>query len=234
MQGTGQRSTPPASEACFSYESYLDNLHKRLCVFETLGDETELHHSARTFLREEFAPLLEATEQWYRQTLSDLKFDTSQELAADRKTLSPSDFGFHNALRRADNRLVFVDFEYFGWDDPAKMIADFIHHPALPIPSQLKRYFLDCMLGVFNDDDSLKFRVRLIYPILGLKWCLIMLNEYLPGPLERRRLANASLAVEEVLRAQLQKARNKLNEVHALFDLSTTHSPWKVACETAN
>ena len=44
----------------------------------------------------------------------------------NERSLSPSDFGFHNAIRRADGRLAFVDFEYFGWDDPAKLVADFL------------------------------------------------------------------------------------------------------------
>ena len=48
------------------------------------------------------------------------------------RVLSPSDFGFHNALRRPDGTIVFVDFEYFGWDDPAKMMADAMLHPGNP------------------------------------------------------------------------------------------------------
>ena len=43
-----------------------------------------------------------------------------QELLEQYRTLSPSDFGFHNALRTPAGTMVFLDFEYFGWDDPAK------------------------------------------------------------------------------------------------------------------
>ena len=38
--------------------------------------------------------------------------------------ISPSDFGFHNALR-TNTGPVFFDFEFSGWDDPAKTIIDF-------------------------------------------------------------------------------------------------------------
>ena len=48
-----------------------------------------------------------------------------------RRTLSPSDFGFHNARRRADHSLIFFDFEYFGWDDPVKPVCDFVLHPGM-------------------------------------------------------------------------------------------------------
>ena len=47
-----------------------------------------------------------------------------RDIDSAERTLSPSDFGFHNALKRSDGRIVFLDFEYFGWDDPAKMTAE--------------------------------------------------------------------------------------------------------------
>ena len=53
---------------------------------------------------------------------------------ADR-CVSPSDFGFHNALREPSGRLRFIDFEYAGWDDPAKLVCDFFCQPAVPAPA---------------------------------------------------------------------------------------------------
>ena len=109
------------------------------------------------------------------------------------------------------------------------MIADFIHHPAMPLSSFLNKQFHDEILKVFRDDDTLKIRVRLVYPVLGLKWCLIMLNEFLPGPLERRRKANGTVLLEEVLHTQLNKARAKLNEVRNLFEIPTNHTELELA-----
>ena len=43
-----------------------------------------------------------------------------------RRCVSPSDFGFHNALVGPDGRAVFLDFEYAGWDDPAKLDLRFL------------------------------------------------------------------------------------------------------------
>ena len=42
--------------------------------------------------------------------------------------LSPSDIGFHNTLK-CRNKIFFIDFEYFGLDDPIKITSDFIIHP---------------------------------------------------------------------------------------------------------
>src|SRR5258708_29751946 len=54
-----------------------------------------------------------------------------------RSTLFPyttlfRSFGFHNALLRPSQELCFLDFEYAGHDDPAKMVGDFFSQPAIP------------------------------------------------------------------------------------------------------
>lgn len=222
-------SLPPASDACFTYGSYLENARKRLARFERLSGRTPLHRAAAAFLNDDFKPLFNKAEAWYCRILSEVGHAPDRELSPEQKTLSPSDFGFHNAIRRPDGSLAFVDFEYFGWDDPAQMIADFIHYPAVPVSTMLKENFLDRALGIFGQDDTLEFRVRLVYPIMGLTWCLILLNEFLPGPLARRRAANGARPVKEILYTQLLKARNKLDEIRTCFDLPATRAPWKFA-----
>jgi hypothetical protein len=215
---------PDASEACFSYLDYLESLQRRMDRYLDMPETTFLHGKARSFLQDELHPLFDSTRTWILRTLSDLGTSLNAKLEMNTRTLSPSDFGFHNCIRREDKTLAFVDFEYFGWDDPAKMIADFIHHPAMPLASSLNRQFHDQMFKIFKNDETLKIRVRLVYPVLGLKWCLIMLNEFLPGPLERRRNANGSVPLEEVLGTQLTKARTKLGEVKALFEIPSIHT----------
>jgi len=53
----------------------------------------------------------------------------AQALPADETCLSPSDFGFHNALVDPSGALSFLDFEYAGRDDPAKPVSDFFCQP---------------------------------------------------------------------------------------------------------
>ena len=50
---------------------------------------------------------------------------TEEPILGLDKCLSPSDFGFHNVIVEKDKILRFIDFEYAGWDDPAKMVSDF-------------------------------------------------------------------------------------------------------------
>ncbi|HTX59633.1 MAG TPA: aminoglycoside phosphotransferase family protein, partial [Verrucomicrobiae bacterium] len=84
--------------------------------------------------------------------------DVEAALAPQHRTLSPSDFGFHNALVR-EGRLIFLDFEYFGWDDPVKLVADFVLHPGMVLATADKKEWLAGAERVFVQDAD--FRARL-------------------------------------------------------------------------
>lgn len=214
-------SLPAASEACFSFESYLGGVRQRLLRFAQVVDTTPLHSRARAFADSRLAPFFHHIEGHCAASLGRLGWHGEEEIPLAHRTLSPSDFGFHNTLRLVNGLLGFVDFEYFGWDDPAKLIADFLHHPAMPVAADLKRRFLRGALTLYQRDPALPDRLDLVYPLLGLKWCLIMLNEFLPEGLTRRKLANASLDVDLALATQLGKAERQLEQVQAFMEAPT-------------
>ena len=116
-------------------------------------------------------------------------------LPAGARTLSPSDFGFHNALLRPDGTLVFIDFEYFGWDDPAKTVADFFLQPQAPLaPERLASAFLQRLPAVCGRAPASASGSPCVYPLLSLKWCLIMLNPFLRPPLPGREAPRSACA----------------------------------------
>src|SRR5207248_1561644 len=120
------RHFPPASEACFSIEAIFKNLDARFAAFKHAAtDEPSLDR----FLQEVLVPDRKAADQWCREFCLEQGIDPAAEISLEARTLSPSDFGFHNALRRPNGQLAFLDLEYFGWDDPAKTICDFLLHP---------------------------------------------------------------------------------------------------------
>jgi hypothetical protein len=167
-----------------------------------------------SFLARDLAPATEQMLSWSQERFQAAGLDWDREMDATERTLSPSDFGFHNALRRRDSDIVFLDFEYFGWDDPAKMISDFLLHPAMDLSSEHKRMFGTAILGCFPDDSNLSRRVEAVYPLFGLKWCLILLNEFLPGDLRRRQFASgAELDREALQMKQLSKAKQMLTRI---------------------
>lgn len=162
------------------------------------------------FLEQDFLPERERRTAAFAAQCQELRLDPCMPLDQGCLTLSPSDFGLHNSLLDATGRLAFVDFEYFGQDDPAKMTADFLLHPAMGLNPALRRHFFDGACGIFSGDQGFARRVRLLLPAVGLKWVCILLNEFLPTGLARRRFAQGDQAGGEVLARQLDKARRML------------------------
>lgn len=156
--------------------------------------------------------------------------DPERPLDPRLRTLSPSDFGFHNALRRPDGRLVFLDFEYFGWDDPVKLTADFLWHPGFALSPAERSDWLDGCSALFGRDPGFATRLEAQMPLYGLRWCLILLNEFLPERWERRRFAGTAAGWEEAKATQLAKAQSWLARVcrridTAEFPLSAFSAP---------
>lgn len=210
----------PASEAYFSIAQTHQNVQARLARLIDGQDKNAVEPDLHQFLYDDLLPSLDRITRWSR---SQADWDT--ELAPSLRTLSPSDFGFHNAIRR-DGRngrdgIVFLDFEYFGWDDPAKLISDFILHPAMNLSADLARRFARAVVQQFDQqfDTGLKQRVRSVYPLFGLKWCLICLNEFLPEHRARRQFAGALTKDWSSVRAeQLAKAQRILTRINEDYE----------------
>ena len=141
----------------------------------------------------------------------------SQTVLETLRTLSPSDFGFHNALRRPDGTLCFLDFEYFGWDDPVKLVSDFLLHPGMTL-SATRAAALSCTAPRRCMVAMPTFRRVSPHalPLYGLRWVLIMLNEFLPELWARRAFSGKGGDWEGAKRAQLRKARDQIGRVTIL------------------
>lgn len=213
----GSEQFNPASEACFSVQGIVDNISGRLCRLTALTEDGAGSRELRDFLENAFTPALETFTERAKSMMGNAAF--ASELPSELRTFSPSDCGFHNAVRRKNGDIVFLDFEYFGWDDPAKMISDFLLHPAMDIAGSLKERFTEAMLGCFMSDSELKGRFAAVYPLFGLKWCLILLNEFIPENLQRRMFATGSTSeASEIRMCQLVKARGMLQRVMVEHD----------------
>lgn len=213
----GAEKLPAASEAAFTLNGYWANVERRLNRVRTAMDETEpgarqrVPTNVREFVKQELVPVETEVRAFVERESTQLGVGLDSELPAEQRTLSPADHGFHNVLRRADGRLTFLDFEYAGWDDPAQTLANALILPEVPLPAEHRVAFLREMLARLDGAEGVAARLRLVYPMLALKWSLIMLNEFLPVGGERRAFAGAN---EEARRAgQLAKARRQLDVV---------------------
>jgi hypothetical protein len=140
--------------------------------------------------------------------------ELARPIPQSARTLSPSDFGFHNALRTRAGEFVFLDFEYFGWDDPAKLAGDFLLHPGMALDEALAgRLLWGLIPSGLRGRGGMAVRLRRLYPLLGLVWCAILLNEFLPERLRRRTFAGVEWGPERFAE-QIDRAEAML--AHAL------------------
>jgi len=201
---------PVAAEAGFSLDLLIDILYRRLARLQVVEPTLPLQKELCRFRDERLTPTLECMVQLTRSRRAADGFPSEALLKPHQRTLSSSDFGFHNAIRRPDGEIIFVDFEYFGWDDPAKTISDFLLHPAMALEPVRGGTFVAASLDVFGDYD-LADRLRTYYPLFGLKWTMIVLNEFLPEGWKRRLFSGVNTENQEAyLRGQLEKAATLL------------------------
>ncbi len=206
------REQPLAAEACLSGGEIARQVRGRIALLEGLrAKETEL----AGFLDREFLPTFDRLLELARKRVQAGGLSFNSELPQERRSLVPSDFGFHNSMRRDDSALLFVDFEYFGWDDPVKLTADILLHPGAQLTDAQRLRFRTAAERLYGDDTSFAPRLAGFISLFGLRWVLILLNEFVPERWQRRVLAGAAENWDEAKARQLAKARGFLARVAA-------------------
>jgi hypothetical protein len=157
---------PRAHEACLSATEILRQIELRLA---SLMPDAMLND----FLVNTFHPCFAAA----RAALAD-EIVASKDLPVTLQRLIPADFGFHNALRASDGCLRFFDFEYFGWDDPVKMAADFVLHPGMSLAETEKLRVVQRLAAAVPADSGFADRFARHKPFYALRWALIILNPF--------------------------------------------------------
>ncbi len=92
---------PIASEAMFSLHAVVENIDGRLQRFRAVQGKEETYTLLTHFLENEFRPTFAQTVAWAELPLREHGLSRDQELDTTARTLSPSDFGFHNAPAHA-------------------------------------------------------------------------------------------------------------------------------------
>ena len=217
----GARALPKASEACFTITEHLECVQRRLENLMNMDTSSEINREAMHFICNDLSKAWSKVTDSVRKRTFDLDLAMDVEITQKDRCLSPSDFGFHNAILAPDGHLRFIDFEYAGWDDPAKMVCDFFCQPAVPVLGQFFDLFIDDVVFQQCNPQSLRQRILLLMPVYRIKWCCIILNDFLPVGSERRNYAANTFDQEVRRRMQLDKAyayltknRSEINNVN--------------------
>ena len=154
-----------ASDSFLELSGHIDNINTRIINFETQHISKQHRDSAENLL-------LLLKNKWHN-----LKKEASNFIEKNQNQnridpyfliISPSDFGFHNIV--VNNGInYFIDFEFSGWDDPAKLYCDFILQPKFPIPISFHTLLKEKLINreyIFIYEE----RINLLYKLLEFKW----------------------------------------------------------------
>lgn len=199
------KALPLASEACLTVKDHVDTVQRRLeHLEEVLGDDP---------LSRQAGQLISDIDSSWKKVRSHTERGAETlayggaALPREDQCLSPSDLGFHNALMNAAGTITFLDFEYAGWDDPAKLVCDFFYQEKVPVPRTFYETFRDAIIAGHAHPAEEARRIDLLMPVYGIKWLIMRLNEFRPEGAHRRALAAPHEDPEDRKAKQLDKAR---------------------------
>jgi thiamine kinase-like enzyme len=203
---------PDASDACFSIADNISSVEKRLVKLKEIAPSSEMNSKALDFVNNTIIPKFEIIKSEILQKVK----NPEEKIKLGERCISPSDFGFHNTLV-SNGKVTFLDFEYAGWDDPAKMVCDFFCQPEVKV---LMIYFEEFLRNLqaskhLQDLD----RVKLLLPLHQIKWCCIMLNDFLKISGERRIFSGNCLSENHKL-SQLNKAKKYFDDAQLIKIIS--------------
>ncbi len=201
-----------AAEGFLSLREHLNNVRQRLkrMTFTHLGSNVQ--HQAKTLFRK-LQDKLEFTEE---HTIRLIDHDiVTDEIEPDQRCISPSDFGFHNAVRTSA-RICFIDFEFAGLDDPAKAVEDFTLQPRVPIANSRSPLLEALPIEQYLDVSR---RCEAIGPILELKWACILLAILQPARLEEIAAIIPGQNFEDLVEKRLEQASDYLSQIRWINSL---------------
>jgi len=202
------------SEACFSLDEHVHCTQRRVDrLLQQLSPRRPVENAAQDLVRHGLSPTWGRIRQDISAAMNRSRWLSSYVLDSRERCLSPSDFGLHNSILEDSGRFRFVDLEYAGWDDPAKTVCDFLCQPGIPIAVELREYVIAEMLQDWPERTTVEERIRLLLPVYQVKWCCILLNEFLPLGRARREFAGVDRISEDSLERQLSKVRHALAQV---------------------
>ena len=190
----------PAAEGFLKLSQHAENVGARV-------GELDFVHLPQPY-RQAAQALISETKNGWSKVRQDLEAQLAasaipDELPVAHLCVSPSDFGFHNAIRCKDG-IKFYDFEFAGWDDPAKTLADFFLQPRIPVSRDYEPVFRPALTHALSH-RALNRRAQALRPVLHLKWVTIVLAVLRPIRLQ----SILSVAVDKNLSILLEERFNR-------------------------
>lgn len=188
-----------AAEGFLSLSEHLANVQTRLEAMSCDHLSSSLKGDAKQLIQnliKRYAEVRMATNKFISNGL------VSDRIGTDQRCISPGDFGFHNAIKTKTG-ICFFDFEFSGWDDPAKTTVDFILQPRVPVLG-----LGSPLMNAWRPEhqETVKRRCNYLEPILRLKWSCIMVTVLNPSRLKQIILINPEAEDDLFIQRRMERA----------------------------
>tara|TARA_A100001015_G_scaffold283331_1_gene348544 strand:- start:2483 stop:3469 length:987 start_codon:yes stop_codon:yes gene_type:complete len=196
-----------AVEGIKNRKKYISICYNRIKKLKLVSKRSVINKKLQYFLNQEIIPTFKILKKKLNE--KNILDKVDYKLYKKDMIISPSDFGFHNVIE-SNKKLIFFDFEYSGYDDPVKLVCDFYCQPNKKISLEQKEKFKNSIIKKFKNYEKIDYLISQLLPLHYLKWCCIILNEFIPSKLSIRN--HAGQVNNNTLKKQLIKARKYFNQ----------------------
>ena len=196
-----------------SAKELADDTHTRLYKVNAGLSQGVLHNEVSRFL--ESSGILRKTASLTEQKMSIWKYPW-WEIQKNEARLSPVDVGLHNMLFRKDGPPCIIDLEYFGWDDPFNLIANFLtQDQSQALTQEMYDYTVHSYEKAMNLSQYQRERLRLVIDMFDIKWLAIYLTSLTPKYIESRVFASGDqFDIDKYVDEQIVKIQKRLIRIH--------------------
>jgi len=204
----------PAGESFFSLDQLFAEIDNKIESLKSYDESNPYGIELKCFIESNLMKGLESLKSDASMLYESYDLSDSDLILYEWTTLSPSDFGFHNALLDDDGKLFFLDFEFFGRDDPVKVVSDFILRPEADLNKKLYFAFLRRIIPIYQKEErTFKERLESIFPLIAVKTLLLPLADFEPENFNKRKQKLSDEKINEIMKKQLQKAEDLVGTI---------------------
>ncbi len=195
---------------CLKMADYFSNIDSRIDLIEGSLTKQSTEKFVNSFIKNN--QVVEFLISQKSILLSEMgKSDLENPLGVKEQVLSQVDFGPHNILF-SENKTAVIDFEKFGWDDPLRVVAQFVHHgKTVKMKTDNKKYFIETYFRNTKQKCSDK-RFNVVMRAVALDWIGMMTATLTPNRLAHYLNADPNLDKESYILNQVNDIERRMKK----------------------
>lgn len=201
---------PPAIEVCDSLAQQLGRIDGRLRSFEQFAAGAGAYDEVRALCRE--VDLRRALDSFIAEAMAGLTADDlTTPLPHSALRLTSGDFGVHNLLVREDGAVTVFDWEWSGWDDPARLVMGFVAHGGSEgLSARATETFLGTYAASTRLPETEIARFERVGRLLDVEWIAAYASALTPERIAAQRFATGETDPRPMLSQALARLKARL------------------------